>query len=208
VATASPSKTSPARGAPQGAVRKVFRNDRGLRAGWRLLIYIVLMALPLLLVAALSEFATPRSGMFWGGLPVLIGFACALEAAQVMSRIEKRPVSTYGLPVRGAFGKLFWQGWLAGLIEISVVIGLVAAFHGYSFGKLAEGGVVALGYGVSWAVVSVVASLFAEFTFRGYTQYTLASGIGFWPAAEVLSALFACRRELTSRKTGLVRWYF
>jgi hypothetical protein len=121
----------------------------------------------------------------------LIGFACALEAAQVMSGMEKRPMSTYGLPARGAFGKLFWQGWLTGLIEVSAVVGLIAAFHGYSFGKLAEHGVIALRYGVSWAVVSVVASLFAEFIFRGYMQYTLADGIGFWPAAEVLSALFA-----------------
>jgi hypothetical protein len=31
---------------------------------------------------------------------------------------------------------------------------------------------------------------FEEFFFRGYTQYTLASGIGFWPAATVLSAVF------------------
>ena len=31
---------------------------------------------------------------------------------------------------------------------------------------------------------------FEEFFFRGYTQFTLASGIGFWPAATVISAVF------------------
>jgi len=32
--------------------------------------------------------------------------------------------------------------------------------------------------------------LFEEFLFRGYAQFTLATGIGFWPAATVLSAGF------------------
>jgi uncharacterized protein len=32
--------------------------------------------------------------------------------------------------------------------------------------------------------------LFEEFLFRGYTQYTLADSIGFWPAAVVLSCSF------------------
>jgi len=32
--------------------------------------------------------------------------------------------------------------------------------------------------------------LFEEFLFRGYTQYTLAESIGFWPSAVVLSLLF------------------
>ena len=32
--------------------------------------------------------------------------------------------------------------------------------------------------------------MFEEFTFRGYLQSTLASGIGFWPAAILLAALF------------------
>src|SRR5581483_661698 len=32
--------------------------------------------------------------------------------------------------------------------------------------------------------------LFEEFLFRGYTQFTLAEGIGFWPAAVLLSAAF------------------
>ena len=31
---------------------------------------------------------------------------------------------------------------------------------------------------------------FEEFLFRGYTQFTLASGVGFWPAATMLSAAF------------------
>jgi membrane protease YdiL (CAAX protease family) len=36
----------------------------------------------------------------------------------------------------------------------------------------------------------LMVGLLEEYSLRGYTQYTLASGIGFWPAAIVLSVLF------------------
>ena len=39
-------------------------------------------------------------------------------------------------------------------------------------------------------VMFTFVGLFEEFLFRGYMQYTLADGIGFWPAAVVLSLLF------------------
>src|SRR5437879_7890067 len=41
-----------------------------------------------------------------------------------------------------------------------------------------------------WAVFFIFVGLVEEFLFRGYTQYTLADSIGFWPAAIVLSCLF------------------
>src|SRR5258708_35594437 len=45
--------------------------------------------------------------------------AGALAAGLVMSQLEGRPFGDYGLPVRWAFGKLFWQGALFALISIS-----------------------------------------------------------------------------------------
>ena len=191
--TTSSSKISQVGGQPRGGgLRRVFWNDFGLRAGWRFLIYVGLFVVPVYFRAtALEHFVKPGTGLISDGLFELTGLVCAVGAAQVMSRIEKRPMSTYGLPARGAFKRLFWQGWLAGLIEVSVIVGLIAMFHGYSFGRLAERGGAVLLYGLSWAVVSVVVGLFEEFTFRGYTQLTLAEGIGYWSAAEVLSAIFA-----------------
>jgi membrane protease YdiL (CAAX protease family) len=107
-----------------------------------------------------------------------------------MAQIERRSVGVYGLPIRGAFGKLFWQGCLIGLVEVSALVGLIAAFGGYSFGGLAIHGRELLRWGILWAVFFVFVGLFEEFLFRGYTQYTLADGIGFWPAAVVLSCSF------------------
>jgi uncharacterized protein len=49
---------------------------------------------------------------------------------------------------------------------------------------------VALRYGILYGIALLFIGLFEEFGFRGYTQYTLGSGIGFWPAAIILSILF------------------
>jgi membrane protease YdiL (CAAX protease family) len=76
------------------------------------------------------------------------------------------------------------------LVEISALIGLIYAFGGYSFGSLLMQGGEVLRWGILWAIVFIFTGLFEEFLFRGYTQYTLADGIAFWPAAILLSCSF------------------
>jgi hypothetical protein len=118
-------------------------------------------------------------------------FLSAFFGAWIMSRLEGHSVNSYGLPVQSAFGKLFWQGCVFGLIEVSLLIGLIAAFGDYSFGSLAIHGGELARWALFWAAFFVVVGFFEEFLFRGYTLHTLAEGIGFWPAAVILSATFA-----------------
>jgi uncharacterized protein len=175
-------------------LKQIFLNDFGLRAGWRFLIYVALVVgIALGTGRVVSHFV----GHIRGVPPVrllflqeIIGFAVVFGAAIIMSRIERRPVGVYGIPQRGAFGKLFWQGWLFGLCEVSVLVGLIAAFGGYTFGSLAVHGAALLRWGLIWAVFFVFVGFFEEFMFRGYSQYTLGEGIGFWPAAILLSVGF------------------
>jgi membrane protease YdiL (CAAX protease family) len=107
-----------------------------------------------------------------------------------MSRIERRPVGAYGLPGRGMFGWKFWLGFLFGLAAISLLIALISAFGGYTFGTLALHGSEIFKSGLLFLVGFTFVGLFEEFLFRGYTQFTLGDGIGFWPAAALLSLLF------------------
>jgi len=111
-------------------------------------------------------------------------------AAAVMAKIEKRRFGVYGLPWSGAFGKLFWQGAIAGLAFEAIEILVIYAFHGYSSGGFALTGMNLMNYAIAWALAFVLVGIFEEFAFRGYTQFTLGEGIGFWPSAVVLSALF------------------
>jgi membrane protease YdiL (CAAX protease family) len=120
----------------------------------------------------------------------LLSFLATLGAALLMAQFERRPVDVYGLPRALAFGQLFWQGCLLGLVEITLLVSLIAAFAGYSFGSLSMHGLEAARWGGLWFVAFVCVGLYEEYLFRGYAQYTLAQGIGFWPAAIILSVLF------------------
>jgi len=177
-----------------GFPRSLFVKKTGLRAGWRFLIYVILF---LVLWAAfgvlISVTLQPAPDVFSAiaqFLGELASFLAAFFAAIIMSLIEERPVGSYGLPAQDAFGKLFWQGCIFGLIEICALIGLIAAFGGYSFGNLALHGGELARWALFWAAFFVVVALFEEFLFRGYSLRTMAEGIGFWPAAVVLSLIF------------------
>ena len=179
---------------PGGIANTIFLNEKGLRAGWRLLIYAVFVAaIGFGGGMILRHFAPPTRGVFSPGYLFageVFSFVVVFGAALMMSLIEHRPPGVYGLPASSAFGKLFWQGFLIGLIEISALMALIAVFGGYSFGTLALHGSAILRWAIVWAIFFVFVGLFEEFLFRGYTQFTLADGIGFWPAAILLSGSF------------------
>ena len=172
----------------------VLFNDRGLRAGWRLIIYILLIASSFTFIG----FVAKKLGAPTRGVPPpqavltqeLVAFGVVFGCALVMSRIERRSPGEYGLPIAETFGRKFWLGMLLGLVEISLLIGLISAFGGYSFGSIALSPKGIFGWGLLHLVLFTVVGFFEEFMFRGYTQFTLADGIGFWPAALILSLGF------------------
>ena len=129
---------------------------------------------------------TATSGLVQEGF----GLIAVLAAAAIMSVLEGRPFGVYGLPRAAAFGARFWQGLAWGMAMVSGVIFLIRALGGFSFGDLALRGSAIWGYALLWGAVFVCVGFFEEFLFRGYAQFTLATGIGFWPAATALSAAF------------------
>jgi membrane protease YdiL (CAAX protease family) len=188
-------------GYPPSKLRSIFVGPSGLRAGWRIAIYVALFVVCLLVVLFLlvhiPAFGKLRKEANGGTLtPIFLvalefaQFGVALFAAWVMCRIERGNFSSYGIPLRGAFGKNFWNGILWGLAFMTIEMLAMNALGGFAFGSLAIQGLTIAKYAVSWAVAFVLVGLFEEFLFRGYAQYTLTTGIGFWPAALLLSAAF------------------
>jgi len=173
---------------------RLFLNETGLRAGWRLLIYAAIFFLFWSTsIYLLGQFLRPTRGIFSPSFQFcgeLASFVAAFLASWIMSQLEDRPVGTYGLPARSAFGKLFWQGCLFGFSEIFILIGIIGALGAYSFGSMSEHGTAMARWALFWGAFFVVVGFFEEFFFRGYALYTLADGIGFWPAAMVLSLSF------------------
>lgn len=179
---------------PQGLASRIFLGPDGLRAGWSLLLYgsfflMIEYALEILVVLV-AGFGRELGSPQFVALQDLLSFASAYAAALLMARLEGRSAGVYGMPLNQAFRKSFWLGAVLGLGEVSLLVGLIAALGGYSFGKLAMHGSNLRGWGLYWAVAFVLVGLSEEFLFRGYTQYTLARGVGFWPAAVCLSFAF------------------
>jgi membrane protease YdiL (CAAX protease family) len=114
----------------------------------------------------------------------------AFFAAFVLSLLERRKFQEYGLPLQRNFAKQFVQGAVFGVAEISAVLAALAACGYYHFGALQLHGSSILRWALIWGTVFIVVGLYEEFAFRGYVQFTLAQGIGFWPAAAALSFLF------------------
>jgi len=172
----------------------VLFNDRGLRAGWRLLIYILLVvAFSAAINLLVRTIHTPTHRPPTPAVELvqeMVGFFVVFGCALIMSRIERRSPGEYGLPLAEAFGRKFWLGMLFGLVEICVLMGLISAFGGYSFGSLALSSSGILHWGLLHLVLFTFVGFFEEFLFRGYSQFTLADGIGFWPAAIILSLGF------------------
>src|ERR1700735_324180 len=188
---------------PEPERNKILYGPNGLRAGWRILIFLLILggivgALVLTAhYAAILAGAPPnKPGKQTTLAPGIVAvgdaatFGLLLLVSWIMTLIERRTVSHYGLPLRTPFPKNFWVGLLWGFLAISGVLFVMFLFHGVRITGIDTHG-SALGLSaLEWAFAFVMVGLSEEFMFRGYMQFTLTTGIGFWPAALVTSALF------------------
>lgn len=175
-------------------VSRIFQGPNGIRAGWRLVIFIaILLATGLLLLVASAPLIKRLnlSGPLGGTLvSELTGFLAALIASLVMGRIEKRSLADYGLPGRGAFGRQFWLGVGWGFLALSALLFVIHFGHGFDFGGVILSGKKLAGYAAFWGLTFLVVGFAEEYVFRGYALATLSTGMGFWPSAILLSAAF------------------
>ena len=177
-------------------ITKVFIGPLGLRSGWRFAIYLIafgalLSAILFILRPVLPFSSQNQAPRLW---PFLIGecvsLASAIVPALVIARLEKRSFGSYGLPPQLAFGKLFWSGILWGILAISALLLLMRGVGVFSFAGFALHGIRVLKFAAFWGVLFLIVGLFEEFITRGYTQFILTQGMGFWPAAFLLSIGF------------------
>ena len=182
-------------------VSKIFLGTNGLRAGWRLLIFLAVLIACLLgfrevvvHIPTVNRMVQPlREGRLVVSAALVAEFQFVLSllvAASVMSRIEGRSLADYGLPARDALGRYFWQGVAWGLLALTCVVTLIFAVGAFSLGSLALRGRSLVGHAIGWAIVFLMVGFFEELLFRGYVQFTLATAIGFWPSAFLLSIVF------------------
>jgi uncharacterized protein len=178
-------------------MRALFLGSNGVRAGWRFLGYLVLLVG---LDLAFQAFAIPfvaralhvPNGLTAQGLllsEIFEGVA-VFGATAVLAAFERKRIDAYGLPLRLALRNHFWEGTAIGVVTAGAVAVAMIACGAMTVGGLAIHGMVLLGAAISWLVAMLLVGINEEYMFRGYPLHALTRGMGFWPAAIVLSLLF------------------
>jgi membrane protease YdiL (CAAX protease family) len=192
----------PGQAVPPSTVQFIFRNERGLRAGWRLLIFAgMVVGFYVFFAWGVSRLRRgqqrrPQSGGGgvepWQQLAIEIFlFIVVVFFTWVMSRLEWRRMGTYGLPLNRSLLKSFVIGWIFwGFLPLTVLLLVMRSLGVFYFGSIALHGAEILRFALVWGAVFLFVALFEEYFTRGYMLYTLADGIGFWPAAILLALVF------------------
>jgi hypothetical protein len=188
----------PVSAAPAPPTNTFFRGPNGIRAGWRVLLFLLIWAAQAGALVVVIRLL--MRGRAQAGVSMLTPLGTSLSdgtalivmaiAALIMARIEGRRFGQYGLPLGSALGKDFWVGTFSGFLSITACLLGIFAFHGFHITGLALHGSMIATSTLAWAIAFVMVGLAEEFSFRGYLQFTLTTGMGFWPAALLMSALF------------------
>ena len=180
----------------KSTMNEIFFGPNGIRAGWRLLIFAAIIAAFLTAVHYGGKLLSPgqpqQHGFSMTGIIVgeAIVFLLFLIASWIMAKIEGRTIGDYGLPGRKAFQKEFWQGAIIGFVAMTILLGTLRALGVFYFGTFALHGGALAKYAVLWGVAFLLVGFTEEFSVRGYALFTLTTGVGFWPAALLLSIAF------------------
>jgi len=191
----------PAPAPPPATVHFVFFNSRGLRAGWRLIIFMgILAALGISAFALIQVFtravrasreaaaATTPDRILLGEM---LSFLVVALATWIMSRIERRAMDVYGLPLRPSSWSNFFTGYVCwGFLPLTLLLLAMRGLGVFFFDGLALRGSDIVYFAAVWGLTFLFVGLFEEYLFRGYALFTLADGVGFWPAAILLALIF------------------
>lgn len=168
---------------------------KGIRAGWRFTIFVLLVfGFSKLFFWFLTTLFQYQEHAGWFPTDFLLdgalSFGAALLAAWIMSKLERRPFAEYGLPWRARFRKHFWHGTLWGFAASLLMIILLRLLGAASFEGLALHGQTLAKFALLWAAAFLLLGSAEEFAYRGYSQTALTDEMGFWPAAVLLSVIF------------------
>ena len=172
-------------------VRTVFWGPDGLRPGWGMAFYFAMFyPLQFVITRWVGSLELGAQGLWSMTLAEFGLLVAAVIPSFVLARVERRRWGTFGLPGRGAFGKLFWVGGVWGFASITLLLGTMYGLRVFDLGHLAIHGARILRFALFWGFFFLLVGLFEEFLLRGYSQFTLTRAIGFWPAAALLSCVF------------------
>jgi len=125
----------------------IFYNDGGLRAGWRLLIYFGMIFVLAVGAGSIARRlgagharGAPQSDFartIFQAIGELVLFLVLLFLAWVMSKIERRKVGVYGLPLQRSVTSSFIRGYFFwGFLPLALLLSVLRALHVFYFGNI------------------------------------------------------------------------
>ncbi len=183
---------------PPSLLHRIFVGHEGIRAGWSIGIFIVLMALTTSLLFLPTQYLFHKNGIALKDdqpLPAsageLVGFLGLLGASMIMAKIEHKPLISFGLAgTRRSVSFLY--GALSGFVALSLLVYALKLSGVLCFDGRSTLDWHAAAYAVGWGFAFLLVGLYEEYLLRGYLQSTMTRGIGFWWSAIFLSAAFGC----------------
>jgi uncharacterized protein len=195
----------------ENLLARLFVGRGGVRAGWRVALFLLAMAAQLLLIAialhVLFRAMAPR--VLEGGLtPLIVGLnelglllpTCGASA--LLAFLEDTSLTAYGLADRRKLPRL-GAGVAAGSVALGALM-LILSAGGFASGQ--KGGLSLAGdidYALKWLCVSLLVGVTEEFALRGYLLSALRRGIGFWGAACLTSLVFGTLHGVNHGETAL-----
>ncbi len=169
---------------------RLFMGPQGLRPGWRFLLFAVIA----IMFASTLFFCTAFLSRVGGKYLVevvrsFVLFLAAFVAMWIMGFVEGHPVWNYGFQAPNR-GRNLLVGLGTGIVGLSILMGLLVAAGAYKPGPPMLQGSESIQWGLFWALTFVGVALSEESIIRSYPLFSLSQGIGFWPAAILLSLLF------------------
>jgi hypothetical protein len=185
--------------APYRGLKWIFIGDQGMRAGWSVILFVLLMilcgqgigrgfvALHLIPKPSGNQVVTvfTARNAFFGEL---IGVLAMIIAAWVVALIEHRRILDYNLsgPKRVTN---FFSGLVTGFSALSALVGALAWGGWLHFGPIALSGSAIFKYAAAWGAAFLLVGCFEEGTMRCFFLSTLTRGLNFWWAFGMIAPI-------------------
>jgi membrane protease YdiL (CAAX protease family) len=175
--------------AARSGIHTVLYGPYGLRAGWRILGYLLLSAGATVVLASIASAIGGRIAQI-AGFPVLLG-SSLLAGWGMLALVDRRRPGALGFALEPAAVKDSAAGLGIGGAMLGAAVALLAVASMARW--VADEGTVpeyVAALATSFVFFAVAAAA-EEVMFRGYAFQALVQGVGVWPAVLASSALFA-----------------
>ena len=177
----------------------VYNHQGQVRAGWRVLFYLLLSVLGSAALITGYQSVTTRffpavtdSPRLVNIVPYALVCVAAVLAALIMLRLfDRRPLKTLGYSIHNRTGIEVAQGILLGFFMISLLAGIewIAGCVGYSWTGFHAGQMLLIL--IYYVAVFAVSAAMEELLVRGYAFQALVQGIGKTGAVCISSVVFS-----------------